>query len=469
MRSTCKKLITDINRNSNIETNLPKYLDLLMGHYNLYATVKMCMNYYTMREMVEEGANISDDCQEYFKTITAVVDKHILSRETVDACAIDRIRDIRAAIEFKMKNLTAYTDGYEVYEYLLNRTEARVYDKEEDVDIQTLCDKLYSYVFMDEKDTVLVNSKLSLVMSQLPVRMTKIKFFDIVARTVAIYNGSEKKSLDEFVDMLKTAVLISRPEGFETEYKELYSLYEDLSKTDYKTLDKEGFENFEVRLKDAVALIDEEVSVYMLLQEIVNDVYAILLTIDKAYEVNNQISGYKSALTILSACVNDSDIEDIPERLMPKFIDIEGVQEDIYEVIMLLEAAFPDIKAGKGDDIANLNLSEAFDNCELIEKLLSTSLFIDISKAEEAELVMADSDYVNEAKEQLIEELNTLFKASDKMVTRSMMCKLLAAMPIFMNTKQEIKDYFEYVLYNCKDRSELTACNKLLCDIMEEE
>ena len=54
-------------------------------------------------------------------------------------------------------------------------------------------------------------------------------------------------------------------------------------------------------------------------------------------------------------------------------------------------------------------------------------------------------------------------------VVRSIMCKILAAMPIFLDTQQEIKNYFDYVLENCKNDSELTACDKLICEIIEED
>ena len=49
------------------------------------------------------------------------------------------------------------------------------------------------------------------------------------------------------------------------------------------------------------------------------------------------------------------------------------------------------------------------------------------------------------------------------------MCKVLASMPIFLNTQQDIKNYFDYVLSNCKDDSEITACKKLVLEIIEED
>ena len=48
MIATCKKLVTDIQRDKDLDTKLPEYAELLGRQYNCYATVKGSMNHYTM-------------------------------------------------------------------------------------------------------------------------------------------------------------------------------------------------------------------------------------------------------------------------------------------------------------------------------------------------------------------------------------------------------------------------------------
>ena len=112
-------------------------------------------------------------------------------------------------------------------------------------------------------------------------------------------------------------------------------------------------------------------------------------------------------------------------------------------------------------------MTEAFDRLDKVSKLLSTSLFIDLDKIT-GKAETADHAYIKAKKEALVKELGDLFASVKKPVYRSMMCKLLAAMPIFMKTQQEIRDYFDYVIENCKDDSELMACNKLISEMIEE-
>ena len=468
MRSKCKKLITDITRKNDLENNIDSYAKLLACEYNHYATVKMSMNYYTMKEVILEQEDKNTDLCKYFKIVSELIKKHVLDRNCVDDKAMEGISQIRDNIEYKMKNLTAFADGYEIYEYILNRIEYGIKGETEDVDIEQLSAKMFQYVF-SENDTVVVNSKLQLLMSQLPVRMTKNKFYDVVANTLSIYKGGEVNSVDDFADMIRTAVLIKRPKGFDNEYPYLYHVFTDLEQADYKNMDIDTFNDLTDRLTKAAEIINNEVSAYMLLQEIVNDVYTLLLTVDKAYDTNLSGDGYKSAIEILKACYDATDMEYVPEELMPQFISIEGVQESVYENVIILEASFDDVKSGNIEVIEKLNLMDDFNALEIVSKLLSTSLFIDLKKESSGDGEIADSLYINDLKEQLTNELKTLFTDKDRIVTRSIMCKILASMPIFLNTQQEIKNYFDYVLSNCKDDSELTACKKLVSEIIEED
>lgn len=467
MIGTCKKLVTDIQREAEPEKNLPEYVSLLERQYNCYATVKGSMNYYTMKEVCDEQEDQNTDVCKYFSILTKLLERFLVKREAVDEEGKNAIRQLRDNVEYKMHILTAYTDVYEIYEYILNRVEMGVKGTVSTVDAKGLSEKMFAYVF-SENDTVVINSKLQLMMAQLPVRMTKNKFYDIVSNTLNIYEGGETSSVDAFVDMLRESVLIQKPKGFEQEYPYLYHVYCDLAGADYTGLTESAFDDLSAGLNQAASIIKNEVSAFMLLQEVINDVYTILLTIDASYEENrNSTPGYVSACNILESCVRAKTVEHIPDEIMDEFISIEGVQERVYESIMILETVFDDIRIGKAELAERLGLTDTLNRLDIVGKLLSTSLFIDLDKAA-GETTTADHAYITEKKDSLIAELAELFDGVKKPVYRSMMCKLLAAMPVFMNSQQEIRDYFDYVIENCRDDSELAACSKLIGEMIEE-
>lgn len=467
MIATCKKLVTDIQREADLENKLPAYVSLLEKQYNCYATVKGSMNYYTMKEVCDEQEDKNTDVCKYFSVLTTLLDKHLVKRQAVDAEAQEAIRQLRDNVEYKMHILTAYTDAYEIYEYILNRVEMGIKGTISPVDAKGLSEKMFAYVF-SENDTVVINSKLQLLMAQLPVRMTKNKFYDIISNTLNIYEGGETSSVDAFIDMLRGSVLIKKPKGFESEYPFLYHVYTDLAAADFANLTEDVFDDLTTRLNQAAFIIKNEVSAYMLLQEVINDVYTILLTIDAAYEENtNTTPGYVSACNIIKSCIRAKTVEQLPDEIMDEFFTIEGVQERVYESIMILETVFDDIRIGKAELAGKLGLTNTLHKLDMVGKLLSTSLFIDLDQVA-GESKTADHAYITEKKEALITEIAELFGQLKKPVYRSMMCKLLAAMPIFMNSQQEIRDYFDYVIDNCRDDSELAACSKLICEMIEE-
>lgn len=134
MIATCKKLVTDIQRDKDLDTKLPEYAELLGRQYNCYATVKGSMNYYTMKEVCDEQDDKNTDVCKYFALLTGLLDRHLVKREAVDEDSMEAIAQLRSNVEYKMHILTAYTDAYEIYEYVLNRVEAAVRDEVAPVD-----------------------------------------------------------------------------------------------------------------------------------------------------------------------------------------------------------------------------------------------------------------------------------------------------------------------------------------------
>ena len=149
-----------------------------------------------------------------------------------------RLSEIRDEITKRMTVLTAYTDGLQIYEYVLNRLEYGITKETFPVEESELAAKVFRYLFRDN-DKMVVNSKIQMVTGQLPVRMTKNRFFDYLSTTLHIYNGSDQSAVDDFVSMLKSTALLELPENFESAYPEIYDMIRILEDTNYKILTEE--------------------------------------------------------------------------------------------------------------------------------------------------------------------------------------------------------------------------------------
>ncbi|MDE6025767.1 MAG: hypothetical protein K2G45_09980 [Lachnospiraceae bacterium] len=466
MNKDFKKRITDIKKETDLCAKFAKYADCVKEHYNYYAVVKLSMNYYTIKEMVEERSDISCDVIKRLDDVTSLLKKYVVSDADVSDSDIELIKKVRGDVERKMQLLTSYTDGYETYEYILNRIEAGIKGTVDDVHIDELASRVFKYIFTDN-DKVVINSKLQLVMSQLPVRMTKNKFYDVVTNTLNIYKGGDKKAAGDFVDMLEKTALIALPSGFDTEYPTLYSVYNNLKETDYKNVDETTYDSLCGKLSDAVTFIENESTFLVLFQEIVNDTFAILLT-NNMKSVNKQKKGYDSAVNIITSCANDKVIDLENKNIADSFISIEGVQEELLESVYVLETMQEEFMSSVNEAGQGAQSNDDAKIISILDKLLSTSLFVSLEEDSD-EPGIADGDYIASLRERLTGELARLFDDNATIVNRSIMSKLLSAMPIFLNSQQEIKSYLDYVLGNCRDTSELTACNRLLNELIEEE
>ena len=494
MKRTSKILLTDINADRDRENSLIKYQKLMAAAFTNYATIKLSLNLFTMYEMSEEiSLDRRDEIEGYIDTVDAAIrsvyiDKESVESENYKAC-LDEVIKARDSITRKMKILTAYTDAFEIYEYIINRREPEVLGTiDESIDVSALANSMYEFVF-SENDKMLVNTRIQEFIAQLPVRMTKSRFIDIISNSLAIYRGGEKKSVDEFVQMLRDAMLMDIPDGFNDEYPRLYEIYKTFKDTDYKVLDRAGYDKLSDMLTEGTELIQSAVTDYLMLTEIINDILIILYTngiADKSFIVKttdkaeidiqtvdtSKLTKYEISSLILTELVKADDIYEASKRFDEYFVQLEGAQEDAYEELLGIEANLDDLNGTYyemyGDDIKN-----AFDCLTKADILTSSSLFMDIDKSSEsgASIVSVVSDeaddiYILETKNSLEEDIDELFKTFSKQEKRSVMAKVLSLMPVFFNSQQEILEYFEYALNSCSDKAELTACRDIVNDLM---
>lgn len=467
-----KKLITDIKRKKDLDTNLGVFADVAFKANFEYACQKFTLNYLTLKDMHMEG-DVPDE--PYIAHCQTVIDKlasdYLADGNIKDVDSdIRLISDVRDTITRKMKVLTSYTDAFEMYEYILNRKEYgypenmtdELKKELEGIDAGAFADEIFRFVFADS-DKVAVNSKLQSLIGQLPIRMTKNRFYDILGDTLDIYNGVEKESLDQFIDMVESTALIKLPEGFETEYPDLRNALGILRDADYAQLCAEDYRKLADVLDRSAQFLNSVVTEYMLIVELVNDLYVMLLAISVR---NNTSDKCHKAMEVIASAVRADDGE--LETVYTMLNDIVGEQEIAGEHKVMLESAVYDITTGFIDDITRIGLDETYRSLEKMDKLLSGSMFVDIDNIAIAGVIKVDSDYIAACKEKLADEFAKLFERNSMTVNRAIMAKILSNIPVFFNTTDEIKEYIQGSLSRCSEQSEFLADYIVIKQMMEE-
>ncbi|MCM1497632.1 MAG: hypothetical protein NC124_04115 [Clostridium sp.] len=469
MKKEDKTVIREIVKQKNIEANIPVYGGAYINAVYEYSLIRLVLNYYTIKEVEQDTGRISADTflAQTMESIHTLLFQTLLEKNGVEdsRTALAEIHAVREAMTDKMTVLTAYTDAMQIYEYVLNRIEYGITGEKIEVDEAELAAKVFQYLFSD-RDKMVVNSKIQMVTGQLPIRMTKTRFFDYLTDTLNIYKGSDKSSVDGFVDMLQSVALLELPEGYGTDYPEIAGVIRLLEEMDYKHLDMAGYQAMTEQFSVTAARLTELVSNYLLAMELINNLYAALLAAPYQKNEEHETQTCISMLTGLhDAFVTNSEI---PQSVDEGFVEIEGIQEMLGEDILRFESILPDVMSNNKETITWLMSEEMFGNLLRISKLLSGSLFVGLEE-NNGEEESADAGYIALKRDLLVGQLTEFFETHAKEINRAVMAALFSNMPVLFNSQQEIEEYIEYSLGHCGNPSELMACAKLLEEMMAEE
>jgi hypothetical protein len=268
------------------------------------------------------------------------------------------------------------------------------------------------------------------MIGQLPVRITKQKYVDLLSDSLNAYLGSEEENLKSYLYMLRTSAMLYREEGMEEYYPELAKRMQQLAAVDYKNITKQIFDQCVGTLRVATRMLETEITVYFGLQEMINEVYTMLLCATYAGMVENEHEdAAASAMSILRE-INESFLgtekSELNDEFLDKFTDMEGVQEDLSYELTVLEDAFYEIKHTHKDLAKSMMLDQLLQVLERSEKLMSNSLFIDLE--EDKMEVTVDEELLEKESNALITEMMSMFEKQDKVVSRAIMANTLNKM-----------------------------------------
>lgn len=467
MQKQDRLVIKQLGNKQNISENLVKYAELMSNTYYEYSLIQLAMNLYTLQERSQEYVSEDAYVEQALYTIQKFTGRYVLDKQYENRTQERKeIHEVRNKITARMRILTSYTDALQLYEYILNRLEYsyELVDGDE-VDTEAYSQKLFRYLFQD-KDKMVINSKIQSVVSQLPVRITKSRFYEIINESLKIYTGAECSSVDDFAETIRACSGLSRPDGFDTEYPVLYELLRSLEQLDYMNLSQEDWQYYTGKLQEAAGYIENIVTDYLLLEDIVNEVYAVMTACVYITKDTKEM-GYATKVLecVLEAMANDTPISEMAEDC---FFALEGTPEALLDTLSQAEGLLFDVWSEQQEALQAEGLQEEYADLNLISKLLCNSVFIDL-KPDNLEPEIADSIYVNQVKDALVEEFAQSFVQGHKLINRARMAMVMGNVPVFFNSQDEISSYLTYALEHCNNHSELKAVIAILDEMMDEE
>lgn len=464
MDKDIKQHYHNVKYGKDLYISIPKYLLSLSNMYKNFSEINFVMNYYMFYENYIESYYKMDlkDLQ-FLNRFNGILKDNLSKDDSIAQGQVDKLNSLRNDIIKQMKILTNYTDIFEVYEYVLDRIKYKFDENLQAIDDDLMTQVIIDYIFETEEQ-VDIKSKLEDVISQLPVRMSRYKFFDYLDNSFSIFKGESPSSLESYLYVIKTNAMLYKPESMGETFEKLETYKRELEVVNFKDLGKEEFNKLYENLAEVTNELYELSDFYYGLQEMVNIFYVYLLNDSKEYSIEEHDIGirYNKAHEAISIIVQDislhyqsNDLLQVSEEVESLLDHAVGLQEELLDDINQMESIFSEIKGKHYPILENQGLIELYGCLDDSQKFFTNSLFFELDKVEDNKTL--DIEEINKVKSDLLTDFEELFAKHSSYVNRAIMAKTLRNVIGFLRTKEEVEEYIKNSLVQCRDLGEKTA------------
>lgn len=468
--SQIKQLVKEINNGKNLESNILSYKDILFDIYNQASFLHITMDYFVLYETMQENGGEENG---YLKEAVAVINevvKETFCGNTLDEEKrqelIQRLLETRDDVIRKMKILTMYTDKLQIYEHVINRIELKYEKQIATADVDTFVQKVYQYIFSG-KDNVVINENIKEVLAELPVRMARSKYFQLIENSMSVYKDSDKSAVERYVYMLETSAMLYEPEGVDKYFLDVKKFADNLAGLEYSSMSEEQFKEVYSQLEEMAEYISDIADLYVGIQGILNNLYCYLASYSSQEFTDASDIACLTIVKKVQEMFAQGDWPEIAQETMDEFVKIEGKQETLVEDMLKLESVLMDLQISHSEEIEKLGVEEDFHKLDGIQQLIAASgTFVEFDEEKEEEV--ADEAYILEETQKLLEKLKVQFAENEMCVNRAVIAATISKFPVFFTSSKEVEEYIRESLERCQDDAERQASMNVIQAIMEE-
>ncbi|SEQ06583.1 hypothetical protein SAMN02910289_01165 [Lachnospiraceae bacterium RM5] len=466
-----KKVIKNLNEGKNVSESLGLFIEELSGLYYSKALLKLSMDYHTLYSVIIENNYDDENLLDIMGRFNEVIKEFFDDEKSDNKNILNKTYDIKKDAEKLLETIISYTDYFEKFEYIYNKLEYKYKDvKEDKVKDEDFTRNVMHYIFDDDSDKNLINIKIKEVLYNLPLRMTKQKFFNLLENGLSIYKGSDKEGIDGFIYRLKSASLLNFDKDKLFEIKKLSSAKEEIEKIELKDITEEDLEKLKNITEEVEDYITKYEDVYSMLLGIINSFYSIILLENEIKSTDkNMDMSIKIIKEVSKEFLSDKKME-IPEEITDLFVFLEGVPEDIDVKVEREDYLLDTIKTNYVDTVKEDGLEDKINSLLESRVLLSDSLFADLDKEklDFTEIIEEiDSEkYLDESTTKLIEEYKEFFSNHNKNINRAVMASALSELPVFFANVSEVQDYIYNALSMCTSEYEKISSKDIINNII---
>ncbi len=446
------RLIKDLKIGNNPEENLSAYSQLLLNSYIRLAYGRFALDFtenYDFLAQEEEGFVF-----EVLSEITSMA--RDLGEGKTDAKPedIEKLERIRGRVMTALKELEEYLYYFQFYEHTMNRLAFKFEDKLDIPDTQELVAGIMMYI-SEKEDAPTVNQRIQTVLSELPVRLTTAKFFELLDNGCMCFNGARSDMADSFFEQMELAAKKPELGQLNESWPELYrnaKLFDGLS---FDMLDQETCNALLEKLELTAKVIAKHLGNFVDLLDLINELYILVISLPYTMAVPAECQELGAILRAYIKAVDSGDFLDIDEDILGGLSKTVENQEKYLGEHMYMEDALESILEKHSNMIDGIMLGGIYHALCIDQRLFSPNSTKDISQI---------APYYIVGREEIISRTNALkaiykktFKENPQIVKRSLISRAFENIPVPFDNLNGVEEFIRQSLYCCTQDYEKAA------------
>ncbi len=451
--------IENIKKGRDLDKNLPYFATAMSDSFLVHGANELSFNFVMLYQSVEALEDNKNE-KKLLSELNDIVKKGILSEfdgAKREDC-VKKALELRNVVEDRHDKLSVIMSYFDLYRYILTR---KVKREEIQAEPDDAARKVLRYIF-DTNDNNVINTKIQSVISELPVRYTRVKFYEIVDDALNKYVGGEKSALDTFAFLIRRwGTLDAKDEAFS-----MYPEYAKVSESIISDMDSVEAEKLLTRCVSESRKAIKVSNIQELFANSLNSLITVLLV--TPYAMNADTKDAYEVIRITSGAVDDesTDKEKYEEEIAEALGKLEGLEESMYHEHSRLSAALDDIVGNYMGDAENVMAGTEMKDLAMCLALNSGNLFAPLEKTGESKTI-TDSD-IYKVKEELHADFKSRFENTDVAERRAVMASVLGILPVYFNNRSEVMEYIRSSLSYINDEDEyagsIAALNELITE-----
>ena len=458
------RLIKDLKNGNNPEENLSVYSQLLLTSYIRLSygdfTLSFTENYDLLAETGQESLK---NALEEVRELTGML---CTGNEFPNSDSLDRLGRTRAKLVEELSDIEAYLSYFQFYEYQINRQGAKLEKRSSLPDIQSIVSTVMEYIHASDSPQG-VNARIQSVLGELPVRLTTVKFFELLESGCLCYTGARNDMADSFFARMEVMASCPYLSSLNPSSSELYKLAKVFDGLEVSALTADGCAKLKESFDQAALIMAKSLGNYMDMLELVNKLYILIITIPYALHLPKECEELGAVLRAYLKAVDSGDFLDIDADILGILGKNMENKEKYLGEHMFMEDALETVYVQHKSLLDGLMLDGVYMVLRSAQRLFTASSKEDISEL---------TPYYTVEKAEVMTRIRALediyrksFKDSSQAVKRCLIARAFENMPVPFDSIDKIEAYIYQSLESCTDISEKAAVAALLEDLIHSD